>query len=127
MQNHAGFWLRFFAFVIDTIILCCFNWFILSLVGEGGLYQLIAGLFGWFYFAGMESSPSQATWGKRVFNLKVSDMSGNPISFARASGRYFAKFISSLLLFIGFIMIAFTENKQGLHDKLANTLVGKEK
>lgn len=125
MRNHAGFWLRFFAFIIDAIVLSIFNWILLFLIGEGGLYQLIAGLVGWFYFAGLESSSRQGTWGKQALKLKVTDASGNQVSFARATGRYFAKILSSLILLIGYLMIAFTEQKQGLHDKLASTFVVK--
>jgi len=127
MRNHAGFWLRFFAFIVDAVILSIFNWIIVSILGEGSIYQVLATLVGWLYFAGLESSSGQATWGKRLFNLKVTDVEGNQISFARATGRYFAKFISSIILLIGYLMIAFTEQKQGLHDKLANTLVLKRK
>ena len=53
MQRPAGFWLRFFAFVIDAIILSTFNWLLLTLVGEGGVYHLVGGLVSWFYFAGL--------------------------------------------------------------------------
>lgn len=125
MERPAGFWLRFFAFVVDAIILSIFNWLLLTLVGEGGVYHLVGGLVSWFYFATLESSAKQGTIGKQVFNLKVTDSSGNSISFWRATGRYFAKILSSLILFIGYIMIGFTERKQGLHDLIANTLVTK--
>ena len=58
-----------------------------------------------------------------ALGMKVTDLAGNRISFLRATGRYFAKIISALILFIGFIMVAFTEKKQGLHDMIAGTLV----
>ncbi len=77
----------------------------------------------WLYFALMESSSKQATLGKMALGLKVTDMSGNRISFARATGRYFGKFISGIILNIGYIMAAFTERKQALHDMMANCLV----
>jgi uncharacterized RDD family membrane protein YckC len=53
----------------------------------------------------------------------VTDIEGRRITFARATGRYFAKMVSSLTLCIGYIMVAFTERKQGLHDMMASTLV----
>jgi uncharacterized RDD family membrane protein YckC len=60
-----------------------------------------------------------------IFGMKVTDLHGNRISFARATGRHFAKILSTMILFIGFIMVGFTERKQGLHDILAGTLVRK--
>jgi uncharacterized RDD family membrane protein YckC len=71
----------------------------------------------------MESSSYQATLGKMVCGMKVTDLSGNRISFERATGRHFAKYLSGLILCIGYIMVGFTERKQGLHDLLAGTLV----
>jgi len=71
----------------------------------------------------MESSSYQATLGKMIFGMKVTDLNGNRISFERATGRHFAKWLSGLVLCIGYIMVGFTERKQGLHDLLAGTLV----
>jgi len=78
----------------------------------------------WLYFAGMESSQSQGTLGKMALGLVVTDMNGQPISFARASGRFFSKLITGLVPFaIGYIMAGFTERKQALHDMIASCLV----
>ncbi|HIH27900.1 MAG TPA: RDD family protein [Methanoregulaceae archaeon] len=77
----------------------------------------------WVYSAYLESSRNQATFGKMAFRSAVTDMQGNRITFARASLRFFGKILSVLTLFIGFIAIAFTAYKQGLHDKIAGTLV----
>ena len=55
--------------------------------------------------------------------IKVTDLEGNRVSFGRASGRYFGKFLSGILLLAGFIMVAFTAKKQGLHDIIAGCLV----
>ena len=71
----------------------------------------------------MESSSRQATLGKMALGLKVSDLKGNRISFARASGRHFAKIVSGMILLIGYIMAGFTNRKQALHDMIAETLV----
>lgn len=82
------------------------------------------GLLGsWIYEAAMESSSKQATIGKMALGLKVTDMEGRRISFARASGRHFAKFISGMILLVGYIMAGFTQRKQALHDMIAGTLV----
>tara|TARA_B100000029_G_scaffold268561_1_gene264023 strand:- start:296 stop:1867 length:1572 start_codon:yes stop_codon:yes gene_type:complete len=78
------------------------------------------------YFAGMESSSRQATYGKIMFGLKVTDEEGFKIGFWHACGRYLAKSLSFLTLFIGFLMAAFTEKKQALHDKVGKTLVIRE-
>ncbi|QIG54977.1 RDD family protein [Altererythrobacter sp. BO-6] len=67
----------------------------------------------------------QGTPGKRALGLIVTDLDGGRISPMRAVGRYFAKILSTIILFIGFIMIGFTERKQGLHDMIAGTLVQK--
>jgi uncharacterized RDD family membrane protein YckC len=144
-MKYAGFWFRFLAWLIDNILLS-----VVGFVGGGmigfvlgfmlGMAQvpldsiqvicgLAGGIFGlvitWLYFAICESSAWQATLGKKLLGLKVTDEAGNRISFARANGRYWAKILSGLILLIGFIMVAFTEKKQGLHDKLAETLVWK--
>jgi len=71
----------------------------------------------------MLSSGWQATVGKRALGMVVTGLDGRRISFARATGRHFAKYISALILFIGFIMAAFTAKKQALHDMIAETLV----
>jgi len=77
----------------------------------------------WLYFAGFESSRSQATPGKVLMSLVVTDLEGNKPSFARTTLRFFGKFISALIIFIGFIMIGFTKKHQGLHDRIAGCLV----
>jgi uncharacterized RDD family membrane protein YckC len=77
----------------------------------------------WLYFAGFESSRSQATPGKVLMSLVVTDMEGNKPSFARTTLRFFGKFISTLIIFLGFVMIGFTKKHQGLHDRIAGCLV----
>ena len=77
----------------------------------------------WIYEAGLESSSKQATLGKMAMGLKVTDLVGRRISFARATGRHFAKILSGMILLIGYIMAGFTERKQALHDMIAGTLV----
>lgn len=71
----------------------------------------------------MLSSARQATLGKMALRLRVTDLDGNRISFGRASARHFAKYLSGLILAIGYIMAAFTERHQALHDMVAGTLV----
>jgi uncharacterized RDD family membrane protein YckC len=87
------------------------------------LLSFVSTIIQWLYFALMESSAKQATLGKMALGIKVTDMMGNRISFGRATGRYFGKIISGLILYIGFIMAGFTEKKQALHDIMASCLV----
>jgi uncharacterized RDD family membrane protein YckC len=141
---YGGFWWRVLAFLIDTIILYIATGIIGSLLGIGiaplaGIGASQEVLFGttflaiqalnfvinWLYYALLESSGWQATIGKMVIGLVVTGPGGKRISFLRATGRYFAKFISTFILLIGFIMVAFTSRKQGLHDMMANTIVYK--
>jgi uncharacterized RDD family membrane protein YckC len=140
---YGGFWRRFLAHVIDQFLIGVvagvfglavgFNFFGSLLRGDvqdiiGALLALgtfqVAYLCGqWLYYAFMESSEYQATLGKMALGLKVTDLAGQRIAFGRATGRYFAKILSGLILMIGYIMAAFTERKQALHDMLASTLV----
>ena len=142
--GYGGFWIRVIAFIVDGIIVRAATWpvsMIFGLAGAGGMTgglphaALGLHLFGsgvvvmlvifgsWLYEAFMLSSPYQATLGKMIFGMKVTDVDGNRISFARATGRHFGKWLSGMILGIGYIMVAFTERKQGLHDMLAATLV----
>jgi uncharacterized RDD family membrane protein YckC len=84
---------------------------------------LLSTVFVWLYFALLESSVWQATIGKLVLGIRVTDLRGERISVPRALGRYLAKFLSLLIVGIGFLMVAWTGRKQGLHDLLAGTLV----
>jgi uncharacterized RDD family membrane protein YckC len=77
----------------------------------------------WLYFSLMESSAYQATLGKRLVGIMVTDLSGQRIGFGRATARFFAKYLSQLILYIGFFMAGFTQRKQALHDLIASTLV----
>jgi uncharacterized RDD family membrane protein YckC len=79
----------------------------------------------WAYYALMESSSMQATLGKKALGMIVTDLEGRRVSLGKATGRFFGKILSGLILGIGYIMIGFTERKQGLHDMLAGTLVYK--
>jgi uncharacterized RDD family membrane protein YckC len=119
---YAGFWKRFVAYLIDGIILGVVIGILTSQMDEA-VAGTIGAIIGWLYFAGMESSSRQATLGKSVLGIYVTDIDGNRISFLRATGRYFAKILSGLILGIGYIMAAFTARKQALHDMIASTLV----
>lgn len=146
--GYAGFWLRFVAWIIDQIVLRIVLTFVtLPLLAASGLRNMIfthppqspeevialLGAFSkfivlgvvieWLYYALLESSAWQATIGKKTLGPEVTDLAGRRISFARATGRYFGKFISAIIFLIGYIMAGFTEKKQALHDMMAGCLV----
>ncbi len=150
---YAGFWIRFVASLIDGLILgipfmlvvIVLMFFLggfglmmrrnavdpqaaAALAGPMILGLLLGGLlfmaFEWLYFAGMESSERQATFGKAAMSVRVTDLEGRRLSFGHATGRFFAKIISGMIpLAIGYIMAGFTAKKQALHDMIAGTLV----
>jgi uncharacterized RDD family membrane protein YckC len=77
----------------------------------------------WLYHAMLESGPHQSTWGKRVMGLKVTSITGQRITFGHATGRYFSTIVTGMTMCIGYLMVAFTDRKQALHDMIAGTLV----
>lgn len=99
--------------------------YISAMIGPILLMASVTAIAGWLYYALMESSAKQGTIGKIALGIKVTDMDGQPISFMNATGRYFGKILSSLVMMIGYLMAAFTQKKQALHDILANCLVVK--
>ena len=150
--EYAGFWLRFLAFLIDNVVMgIAFVLILIPLIfltglggfigtihpdedfNDVGIFMLIGLIFlaatvslvfTWLYHALMESSEWQATVGKKVLGLVVTDMTGRRVSFWRATARHFAKIITNMVpAFIGYIMAGFTEKKQALHDMLAGCLV----
>lgn len=147
--GYGGFWIRLVAFIIDYMIvrvamipfallffgrLVLFGMIprhggymgpdeVLPVVGAAMKLVLVQVVIFWLYEALMTSSNKQATLGKMVFGLKITDTQGQRISFARASGRHFGKYLSFLIMCIGFIIAAFTPRKQALHDMMADTLV----
>jgi uncharacterized RDD family membrane protein YckC len=94
--------------------------FLRGFISSAGLLNV---LVNWLYSALQESSSTQATIGKKAMGLMVTDLEGNRISFGRATGRFFAKYLSTVILFIGYLMMLWSEKRQTLHDKLAETLV----
>lgn len=145
--QYGGFWLRFVASIIDSLIVFV-PLFVVGMLaamavgvdptstnpnqGPSGpaiiidlLLRVVGLVVGWLYSALQESGPRQATLGKRALGLIVTDMQGGRLTFGRASGRYFAKIISNLTCGIGYIIAGFTERKQALHDMVASTLVMK--
>jgi uncharacterized RDD family membrane protein YckC len=147
---YGGFWIRLLAHLIDHVILGAVAApfvfimilpaalrvarqaelnndpspeLLLTVVGSVFMYVALAFVGQWLYEALLTSSSWQGTIGKHILRLKVVDQAGQRISFGRATGRFFAKILSSMFFCIGFIMIGFTERKTGLHDLIAGTMV----
>lgn len=138
---YAGFWLRAIAFLIDGI-LTGIPFGMIAAAKPSAFFrtldvnQLIQApfsvltplaivvMFGttWLYGAAFESSVWQATPGKRLVGIRVTDLQGGRVSFARAFFRNVGKQISSFL-FLGYLLTIFTARKQALHDLLASCLV----
>jgi uncharacterized RDD family membrane protein YckC len=126
---YAGLEWRFLAGLIDTAIMILpalvGNWVVVTVFGPPFDTVFII-LAWWLYHAMLESSNQQATVGARYLNMKVTDENGARLSFGRATGRYFASILSSILCYAGFLTIPFSRTKQGLHDMIAKTLVIKQ-
>lgn len=140
---YAGFWWRAAAYLIDMVLFAILGGVVIlaPLMARGAIpadkplfllteksrqvlaIQLLIYMAYWLYSASFESSSWQATPGKRIMGLAVTDLQGRRITFARASGRFLGKLLSQFLLFFGYLMAAFTARKQALHDLLASTLV----
>ena len=150
--KYAGFWIRFVAYLLDYLILsAAVSIFILPAAGALGFSialpymndhdpenvlfalpailsfiaycSLISVALYWLYFAFFTSSKHQATPGKMAVGIIVVDHNFHRISFARATGRYFSKILSGMIMSIGYIIAAFTDRKQALHDFIAATYV----
>lgn len=143
VAGYAGFWRRFVAALVDWFILYVAmlplqlilplqiftfrnhgeDFDLARLIGVATAAACIRFVVVWLYFALMESSARQATLGKIAIGIVVTDDRGRRISFARATGRFFGKLLSNLTFLIGYLLAAFTEKKQALHDLIAGTLV----
>ena len=125
---YGGFWIRVVAQLLDGVILWAVDYLIglLGMVVEGGVGLAITRGFSFIvnvgyatYFVGGYG----ATPGKMAFGLKVIRANGDKVSYGRAFGRFWAQMLSSLILCIGFIMVAFDKEKRGLHDRICDTRV----
>ena len=131
---YSSFWIRVGASLIDHIIILGSFLLLLFIAALSALMPplkvllsiliwLLSFIGPWLYHALFESSEMQATPGKKAVGIKVTDLQGNRISFGRATGRHFAEWITGMTLFIGYVMVAFTEKRQSLHDMIAGTVV----
>ena len=121
---YAGFWRRAAASLVDGLLLAVPAIVVNVIFGKDSVLGFLVGIaIGCAYFAGFHSSAKQATPGKMAFAVKISDLAGARIGVARAIGRYFASWLSAFTLGIGYLMAAFSQKKQALHDMISGTLV----
>lgn len=133
--RYAGFWWRFVAALIDGVIGTVIGMVVGAVIGfqmgSGdatidaikAVSSVVGMVVNWLYFAISESSPMSGTLGKYLLGIRVVDENGDRIGFGRATGRYFGKILSALILCVGFLMAGWTRRKQALHDMIAGCLV----
>lgn len=138
----GGFWARLLATLMDLVFCTVLSMFAnipLSLLASALLgdsasaatHQQVGSVLGygsllvigWLYSALWESSRWQATPGKKILGLVVSGPHGEQLGLGLATRRFAAKALSALLLGAGFLPIALSRNKAGLHDRLTHTRV----
>ena len=124
---YAGFIRRCAALFLDSIIVGIIQLILaipFVIMGSPKWTSTLAYWVLWFfYYVYMEASPWQATLGKRIIGIKVTDLQGNRISLARSFGRRVAEILSYITICIGFLMCIWTKKRQCLHDMLAGCLV----
>jgi uncharacterized RDD family membrane protein YckC len=133
-QEYAGFWIRLGAALIDLVVIAIVFLVPLTLIyGEeywigdqffygfwdlmlGYILPFVATVWFWLRYFG--------TPGKMALRLKIVDAdTGGKLSLAQAIGRYFGYFVSAIPLLLGYIWAGIDKRKQGIHDKLAGTVV----
>jgi uncharacterized RDD family membrane protein YckC len=132
---YAGFWIRFGAQIVDYIILYIVNMaiflaFEMPFFGPPepnalGLYWLLV-LLQYAIAIGYETvfiGKFGATPGKMACRIKVVNPDGSRVSYMKALGRVFGKFLSGVILCIGYLMVGFDDEKRALHDRVCNTRV----
>lgn len=138
-KNYAGFWKRIAAGLIDILIVSMLCFVVGLAVTMVSIPMQMAKIINLnlsivifylsylitftLYFVLGESSKSQGTFGKNILGIQIVDLAGNKINSRRAAGRFFAKIISAMIFLLGFLIIPFTQKKQGIHDLIADTLV----
>jgi len=142
VMRYAGFWPRCAAVIIDGIVMYIANLpigflfgLMMPLMAQGNGELPGAGF--WVAFAVMYffqflipalymilmHGKYGATLGKKALGLKVVMSDGKPITYGRATGRYFAYILSGMILYIGYMMAGFDDQKRALHDHICNTRV----
>jgi uncharacterized RDD family membrane protein YckC len=137
--TYGGFWRRFVAALLDTIILyfpAATVRVVLGLSATGMFDPETAAswvattfefVLDFIYATAFLCSSARGTLGMQVMDLHVTDLNGDRISFARAAGRYFATLLSILTFGVGYLIQLFTPRRQTLHDLVSGTVVVRPK
>ena len=121
-MNYGGFWRRFVAWIIDAVILGALVGILAAIALETASW--LGSVIGIVYVIGFWTWRGQ-TLGKMAMGVKIVKTDGSPIGIGRAILRYIGYLVSTIIIFIGYLMIAWDSKKQGLHDKIAGTYVVK--
>ncbi|MGA9288762.1 MAG: RDD family protein [Anaerobacillus sp.] len=137
-MRFAGFWMRFWAYLVDIIVVASLNGILITPALRGfdvpagepaflPIQAVLTGIIYYAYFILMTKFLSQ-TLGKMLFGLRVESDKGKGLTWCTVVFREgIGRFISKTILFVGFIVVAFTKKKQGIHDLFADTIVVHEK
>ena len=98
---YASVWKRFWAFMIDLAVFILLFVVLAQLLDDFTVSVILLVII-WLYYAFMESSPWQASLGKRLMGLKVVDKRGRRLTFAKASKRLLSRLVTNLTFYIGF-------------------------
>jgi len=123
-MNYAGFWRRLVAVIIDGVILGAITGVLMAIFGAQQAASWLGSIIGIIYVIGFWTWRGQ-TPGKMVMGIKIIKTDGSPIGIGRAILRYVGYLVSTIIICIGYLMIAWDSKKQGLHDKIAGTYVVK--
>ena len=120
---RAGFWRRFAALLIDGILLGIVNGILGAILGRSGGTGL-GTLLSLGYFTYFEGGPTGQTIGKRVMGIRVIDFGGGgAIGYGRAFIRWIGRFVSTIVLLLGYLWMLWDPERQTWHDKFANSVV----
>ena len=123
-MEYVGFWRMFVAYIIDAVILGAVSGILTVIMGGQQTATWLGSVIGIIYIVGFWTWRGQ-TLGKMAMGVRIIKTDGSPIGIGRAILRYIGYFVSTIIIFIGYLMIAWDSNKQGLHDKIAGTYVVK--
>ena len=119
---YVSVWKRFWAFIIDVCVFALL-FIVLAQLMDDFTVSLVLLVLIWLYYALLESSPWQASLGKRMMGLKVVDKRGRRLTFVKATKRLLSRLVTNLTFYFGFFTAAFDSHKETLHDKMSKSVV----
>lgn len=144
--QYGSLWRRFIAIIIDLAIVAIIGGFLFDpvaivlghdalkqanvhapfsvvIVRDYSIWAIATVIVAWLYFAIMESSSGQATFGKRMMGLLVVNRDEGRLSFGKASIRFWIKALSIFTAFVGYFIAFFDSKSRMMHDRVAGSLV----